>query len=98
MLKREGAFSVLVGNQEADTNLPQTRIFHILTLNGVLGIVHQLTISAFIGYCFRNRDFLGTFFNIRTGGEDLDWEEGERGGGEVVNEDGRAMRMASSKV
>ena len=53
MLKREGAFSVLVGNQEADTNLPQTRIFHILTLNGVLGIVPQLVISAITGYWFR---------------------------------------------
>ena len=33
--------------------LPQTRIFHILTITGVLGIVPQLVISAITGYCFR---------------------------------------------
>ena len=41
------------GHQEAAANLSQTRIFHILTLNGVLGIVPQLAISAITGYCFR---------------------------------------------
>ena len=33
-------------------------------------------------------DFLAIFFDIGTGGEDWDWEPGERGaGGEVVNGD-----------
>ena len=53
-LAREGGCLFrLCGHQETADNLSQTRIFHILTLNGVLGIVPQLVISAIIGYCFR---------------------------------------------
>ena len=48
-----GCLFCLCGHQEAAANLSQTRIFHILTLNGVLGIVPQLAISAITGYCFR---------------------------------------------
>ena len=53
-LAREGGYLFCPReHQETAANLSQTRIFHILTLNGVLGIVPQLVISAITGYCFR---------------------------------------------
>ena len=105
-LAREGGclFSPC-GQQEAAAYLSQTRIFHILTLNGVLGIVPQLVISAITGYCFR---VFSTFssdltLNIwighkrRGGGGEVKKGLGTRGG-EVVKEGGGAMRVAKSAV
>jgi len=35
-------------------DLPQTRVFHKVTLHGVLGVVPQLVISAIIGNCVQD--------------------------------------------
>ena len=61
------------GQQEAAAYLSQTRIFHILTLNGVLGIVPQLEISAITGYCYRIHS---TFLAVEV--EHSDWAQEER--------------------
>ena len=73
------------GHQEAAANLSQTRMFHILTLNGVLGIVPQLVISAITGYCFRIHSTFSSCLklNIRIG------HKRRGGGGEVRMELGR---------
>ena len=80
------------GHQRAAVSLPQTRIFHILS--GACGIVLQLviqlslvTVTGFIQH------FQAIFFDISTGGEDLDWAQGELGEG------GRArLQLASGEV
>ena len=93
------------GRREHWRCMSQTRIIHILTLNGVLGIVPQLVISAITGYCFR---VFSTFssdltLNIwighkrRGGGGEVKKGLGTRGG-EVVKEGGGAMRVAKSEV
>ena len=50
MLGREGAFFVLVGIKKLLPTCHRQGYFTYSLLKGVLGIVHQLVISAFIGY------------------------------------------------
>ena len=77
-LAREGGclFSPC-GQQEAAAYLSQTRIFHILTLNGVLGIVPQLVISAITGYCFRVHSTFSSSLKLNI------WHKRRGGGGEA---------------
>jgi len=56
-----------------------------LHLFGKLLVKYQQSLVTVSGFIL---DFLAIFFDIGTGGEDWDWEPGERGaGGEVVNGD-----------
>jgi len=50
------------GHPNAAADLSQTRLFHAITLNGVLGIVSQLAISAITGYCFRIHSRFSSYF------------------------------------
>ena len=61
------------GRREHWRCMSQTRIIHILTLDGVLGIVPQLEISAITGYCYRIHS---TFLAVEV--EHSDWAQEER--------------------
>ena len=77
-LAREGGYLFCPReHQETAANLSQTRIFHILTLNGVLGIVPQLVISAITGYCFRVHSTFSSGLKLNI------WHKRRGGGGEV---------------
>ena len=57
-----GCFLCSYGHPNAAADLSQTRLFHAITLNGVLGIVSQLAISAITGYCFRIHSRFSSYF------------------------------------
>ena len=75
---REGTFSVSKGIKKLLLTRHRQGYFTYSLSNGVLGIVHQLVISAIIGYCFRFHSRLSSCLKLNI------WIRHKRG--EVVSE------------